>query len=76
MATNRHSWLNEDAQDVLPTEAASLIPIALTTIGLTTDLAGLRRTGIRPIVFDGALWVVVTATSLMMLTAVCTPNAQ
>ncbi|HNM96534.1 MAG TPA: hypothetical protein PKK40_01165 [Marmoricola sp.] len=56
MATNRHCWLNEDAQDVLRTTAVFLIPMALTAIGLTTDLAGLRRTDIRPVVFDEAQW--------------------
>lgn len=30
--------------------------MALTAIGLTTDLAGLRRTDIRPVVFDEAQW--------------------
>jgi uncharacterized integral membrane protein (TIGR00698 family) len=41
-----------------------LITVALSGIGLSTDLAGLRRAGHRPLVLGAALWVVVSLTSL------------
>ncbi len=41
-----------------------LITVALSAIGLSTDLAGLRRAGHRPLVFGALLWVVVSLTSL------------
>lgn len=41
-----------------------LITVALSAIGLSTDLAGLRRTGPRPLLLGGCLWVVVTVTGL------------
>lgn len=44
--------------------AGFLITWALAAIGLSTDLAALRRTGMRPLLFGGALWLVVSLTSL------------
>lgn len=41
-----------------------LITVALSAIGLSTDLAGFRRTGPRPLILGGILWIVVSATSL------------
>jgi uncharacterized integral membrane protein (TIGR00698 family) len=41
-----------------------LITVALSAVGLSTDLAGLRRAGHRPLVLGAALWVVVSLTSL------------
>ncbi|MFD4976418.1 YeiH family protein [Streptomyces sp. NPDC058424] len=41
-----------------------LITVALCAIGLSTDLAALRRTGPRPLILGACLWVVVSATSL------------
>jgi uncharacterized integral membrane protein (TIGR00698 family) len=41
-----------------------LITVALSAIGLSTDLAGLRRAGHRPLLLGAALWVVVSLTSL------------
>lgn len=43
-----------------------LIAIALSAIGLSTDLAGLRRTGPRPLILGGILWILVSATSLLL----------
>lgn len=43
-----------------------LIAVALSALGLTTDLAGFRRTGPRPLVLGAALWVLVSLTSLGM----------
>ncbi|WP_078660759.1 YeiH family protein [Streptomyces sp. NRRL B-24484] len=41
-----------------------LITVALSAIGLSTDLGGLRRAGPRPLILGGCLWVVVSAGSL------------
>ena len=44
--------------------AGLLITWALAAIGLSTDLRALRRTGPKPLVLGGVLWVVVVGTSL------------
>jgi uncharacterized membrane protein YadS len=49
---------------VVAAVAAFLITVALSAIGLSTDLAGFRRAGVRPLVLGGALWVVVSLSSL------------
>jgi uncharacterized membrane protein YadS len=41
-----------------------LITIALSAIGLSTDLAGFRRAGARPLILGASLWVIVSLTSL------------
>jgi len=41
-----------------------LITIALSAIGLSTDIVGIRRTGHRPLVLGASLWVIVSLTSL------------
>lgn len=41
-----------------------LITVALSAIGLSTDLAGLRRAGHRPLLLGALLWVVVSLASL------------
>ena len=41
-----------------------LITVALSAVGLSTDLAGLRRAGRRPLILGAALWIVVSLTSL------------
>ncbi|WP_413099741.1 YeiH family protein [Streptomyces sp. Inha503] len=43
-----------------------LITAALSATGLSTDLAALRRTGPRPLILGACLWVVVSATSLVL----------
>jgi uncharacterized integral membrane protein (TIGR00698 family) len=43
-----------------------LIAIALAAIGLSTNIAGLRRTGHRPLLLGGILWILVSATSLLL----------
>lgn len=43
-----------------------LITIALSAIGLSTDVRGLRKAGPRPLVLGAVLWVLVTLTSLGM----------
>jgi uncharacterized integral membrane protein (TIGR00698 family) len=44
--------------------AVVLVTVALAGIGLSTDLNALRRTGPRPLLLGGVLWVVVSLTSL------------
>ena len=44
--------------------AVFLITVALAAIGLSTDIAGLRRTGPRPLLLGAALWVLVSVSSL------------
>lgn len=44
--------------------AVFLISVAMAGIGLSTDLPALRRTGPRPLLLGGILWVVVSLTSL------------
>lgn len=43
-----------------------LISMALAAIGLSTDIAGFRRTGPRPLLLGGILWVLVSVTSLLL----------
>ncbi|MEO6821654.1 MAG: putative sulfate exporter family transporter, partial [Candidatus Nanopelagicales bacterium] len=51
-----HAGLNE--------VSVFLITVALSAIGLSTDVVGLRRTGPRPLLLGASLWVVVAMTSL------------
>ncbi|MFJ2923406.1 YeiH family protein [Streptomyces massasporeus] len=43
-----------------------LITVALSAVGLSTDLAALRRTGPRPLLLGACLWVVVSSSSLAL----------
>ncbi|MCU1656609.1 MAG: conserved rane protein of unknown function [Pseudonocardiales bacterium] len=52
----------------LRTTSVFLITVALSGIGLSTDLAGLRRAGPRPVLLGLVLWIAVAATSLMLQT--------
>jgi uncharacterized integral membrane protein (TIGR00698 family) len=46
--------------------ALFLVTVALAAIGLSTDVAGLRRTGPRPLVLGAALWVTVSVSSVAL----------
>ncbi|MEU5089164.1 putative sulfate exporter family transporter [Streptomyces sp. NPDC021356] len=50
----------------LNTLSVFLITVALSAIGLSTDLGGLRRAGPRPLILGAVLWGVVTVTSLAL----------
>ncbi|WP_399896250.1 YeiH family protein [Streptomyces sp. BBFR51] len=50
----------------LTTLCVFMITVALSAIGLTTDLRGLRRAGPRPLLLGACLWVVVSVTSLVL----------
>lgn len=45
-----------------------LIAMALAAIGLSTDLSGIRRAGVKPLILGAALWFTVAATSLALQT--------
>jgi uncharacterized integral membrane protein (TIGR00698 family) len=49
--------------------ALFLITIALSAIGLSIDVAALRRAGPRPLLLGGALWVTVGSASLLLQAA-------
>ncbi|WP_324653889.1 YeiH family protein [Georgenia sp. H159] len=53
----------------LATAATFLITVALTAIGLSTDLPALRAAGLRPLAFGGMLWVLVTGSALAIMAA-------
>ncbi|HEU0257019.1 MAG TPA: putative sulfate exporter family transporter, partial [Microbacteriaceae bacterium] len=44
-----------------------LIATALAGIGLSTDVAGLRRAGWRPLLLGAILWILVACTSLAVI---------
>lgn len=46
--------------------ALFMITVALSAIGLSTDVAALRRTGARPLLLGALLWITVTAGSLAL----------
>jgi uncharacterized integral membrane protein (TIGR00698 family) len=54
------------SHSVLQHGALALITVALAAVGLSTDLAGLRRAGARPLVLGLVLWAAVTITSLAL----------
>lgn len=40
------------------------ISTAMAAIGLSTDVAGFRKAGLRPLILGGLLWIIVTVTAL------------
>ncbi|TPW78206.1 putative sulfate exporter family transporter [Schumannella soli] len=52
------------AKPGLSAASVFLIAMTLSAIGLSTDIAAIRRSGWRPLVLGGALWALVTLTSL------------
>jgi uncharacterized integral membrane protein (TIGR00698 family) len=54
------------ARGALDQASVFLITIALSAIGLSTDIRGLRRAGARPLLLGGCLWLLVSATSLAL----------
>ncbi|WP_240770278.1 putative sulfate exporter family transporter [Nocardioides sp. GY 10127] len=54
----------DDARTALAHLSVFLITVALAAIGLSTDVAGLRRAGWRPLAMGFVLWLVVTVSSL------------
>ncbi|PFG21234.1 YeiH family protein [Serinibacter salmoneus] len=62
-------WIPDGAAHLATTLAVALVAMAMAGIGLSTDVAALRRAGVRPLLLGGALWAVVTLTSLGVLWA-------
>ncbi|MGW5123385.1 YeiH family protein [Streptomyces sp. NPDC004069] len=63
-AVNTAGLVPSGAHGPLSTLAVFLITVALSAIGLSTEPARLRRTGLKPLLLGGCLWLVVSATSL------------
>jgi len=63
-AANSIGLIPPDAHSGLSATSVFLITIALSAIGLSTDLAGFRRAGARPLILGASLWVIVSLTSL------------
>ncbi|WP_454083615.1 YeiH family protein [Georgenia sp. Marseille-Q6866] len=57
----------ESWHDPLATAATFLITVALTAIGLSTDVPALRAAGLKPLAFGGILWLLVTLSALGLM---------
>ncbi len=68
LAVTLHSvgLLPRDLTSVLAVTASLLIAVALAGVGLSTEIAEIRRAGLRPLALGGALWVVVATSSLLL----------
>ena len=66
-AVNSTGVLPGPVHPAISTVAAFLITVALSAIGLSTDIAGFRRAGFRPLVLGLVLWLVVTGSSLGLM---------
>lgn len=65
-AVNSIGFIPEAIHPTLSTISVFLITIALAAIGLSTDLAGFKKAGARPLILGGLLWVIVTLASLSL----------
>ncbi|MET8908983.1 putative sulfate exporter family transporter [Micromonospora sp. NPDC004551] len=63
-ALNTAGLIPATAQAALHQAALLFIAVALAGVGLSTDVAALRRTGARPLLLGLILWAAVSATSL------------
>jgi len=63
-AVNSFGLIPQGAHPGFSEVSIFLITIALSAIGLSTNIVGLRRTGHRPLVLGASLWVIVSLTSL------------
>jgi uncharacterized integral membrane protein (TIGR00698 family) len=66
---NSLGLITPGAQGFLVQASIFLIAVALAAIGLSTDAAALRRAGWRPLLLGAVLWVLVAATSLLVIWA-------
>ena len=66
-AVNSAGWVSAARQAQLHVLATFLITVALTAIGLSTDVEGIRRAGVRPLLLGLILWVVVAVSSLVLI---------
>lgn len=63
-AVNSIGLIPAGAHAGLSATSVFLITIALSAIGLSTDLAGFRRAGAKPLILGASLWITVSLTSL------------
>ncbi|MEE6286461.1 putative sulfate exporter family transporter [Georgenia sp. MJ173] len=63
-ALNSVGLVPEAWHSALATAATFLITVALAAIGLSTDVPALRAAGLRPLLFGGILWLLVTGSAL------------
>lgn len=65
-AANSLGWVPGPAHAPLRQGAVFLVTVALTAVGMSTDVAAVRRAGPRPLLLGLVLWAAVTVTSLLM----------
>lgn len=65
-ALNSAGLVGPDLRRALAWTATLLITVALGAIGLSTDIAVLRRTGLRPLALGTVLWAVVGVSGLVL----------
>ncbi len=65
-AANSAALIPTGARDPLRTLSVFLITMALSAIGIGTDMASFRRAGPRPLLLGGLLWLIVSGTSLVL----------
>jgi uncharacterized membrane protein YadS len=63
-ALNSAGAIPATAHPAISSAAAFLVAVALSAIGLSTDVAALRRVGPKPLLLGACLWVTVAAASL------------
>ena len=63
-AVNSAGLIPAGAHGPLQHGSVFLVAVALSAIGLSTDLRALRRAGARPLLLGALLWVTVAAASL------------
>ena len=67
VAANSIGVIPQNSQGLIRQAAVFLIATALAAIGLSTDIATLRRTGPRPLLLGLVLWAGVTSSSLILI---------
>ena len=65
-AANSLGLVPSSSHSALQHTSLFLITVALSAIGLSTDVAALRRAGHRPLLLGLLLWVAVAVTSLLL----------
>jgi uncharacterized integral membrane protein (TIGR00698 family) len=65
-AANSAGLIPEGAHGGVAQVATFLVAVALSAIGLSTDVGALRRAGARPLLLGAMLWLTVAATSLAL----------
>ncbi len=63
-AANTLGLIPAVAHPMLNSVSVFLITVALSAIGLSTNLGGFRRAGAKPLLLGASLWIIVTLTSL------------